>query len=93
MTREEAFKSMTSWAARACFFDGVAGTLEPGKYADFVVLDRDPMRTAPEEIMSTRVLATFSGGERVYAAPIAAAAAQPLRARGRRNGTCCGAHA
>ncbi|MBV8371418.1 MAG: amidohydrolase [Candidatus Eremiobacteraeota bacterium] len=92
MTRDEAFKSMTSWAARACFLDGAAGTLEPGKYADFVVLDRDPMRIAPEEIMSTRVLATFSGGERVYAAPIAAAP-PALRARGRRNGTCCGAHA
>ncbi len=92
MTREEAFKSMTAWAARACFLDGVAGSLEPGKFADFVVLDRDPMRIAPEEIMSTRVLATFSAGERVYEAPIAAAPAA-LRARGRRNGTCCGAHA
>jgi len=92
MTRDEAFKSMTSWAARACFLDGAAGTLEPGKYADFVVLDRDPMRIAPEEIMSTRILATFSGGERVYTAPIAAAP-PALGARGRRNGTCCGAHA
>jgi predicted amidohydrolase YtcJ len=93
MTRAEAFASMTSWAARACFLDGAAGTLEPGKYADFVVLDRDPMRIAPEEIMSTRVLGTFSAGERVYEAPIAAVAPPPLRARGRRNGTCCGAHA
>ncbi|HEV3088764.1 MAG TPA: amidohydrolase [Candidatus Elarobacter sp.] len=89
MTRDEALNSMTAWAARACFLDDAAGTIVPGKYADFVVLDRDPMRIPAEEIMSTRVLATFSGGVRVYEAPIAAAATS-LRARGRRHGTCCG---
>jgi predicted amidohydrolase YtcJ len=92
MTRAEALKSMTIWAARANFLDGAAGSIEPGKYADFVVLDRDPMRAAPEEIMATRVLATFSSGEAVYEAPLRAAAAE-LRGRGRRIGTCCGAHA
>ena len=92
MTREEALKSMTMWAARASFLEGAVGSIEPGKYADFVVLDRDPMRVAPEEIMATRVLATFSSGEAVYEAPLTAAAAE-LRGRGRRIGTCCGAHA
>ena len=92
MSRDEALRSMTSWAAHACFFDRAAGAIAVGTYADFVVLDRDWMRAAPDAIMATRVLATYSGGRPVYEAPIAASAAG-LRARGRRGGTCCGGHA
>jgi hypothetical protein len=92
MTRDEALRSMTSWAAHSCFIDHVAGSITAGRYADFVVLDRDWMRAAPEEIMATRVLATYSSGAPVYQAPMSTASAA-LRARGRRGGTCCGAHA
>ncbi len=69
MTREEALRSMTIWPAYAAFQEEVMGSLTPGKYADFVVLDRDIMRVAPEEILGTRVLATYLGGRAVYEAP------------------------
>jgi predicted amidohydrolase YtcJ len=45
------------------------GSIEPGKLADLVVLDRDPFDGPPEEIASARVLQTFVGGRRVHAAP------------------------
>jgi predicted amidohydrolase YtcJ len=45
------------------------GTIERGKLADLVVLDRDPFAAPPEEIAATRVLQTYVGGIRVHAAP------------------------
>ena len=88
MTRAEALQSMTIWAARANFMEHAAGSIAVGKYADFAVLDRDWMHVAPEAIMATRVLATYSGGKPVYEASIAAKTTA-LRARGRRIGSCC----
>jgi hypothetical protein len=46
--------------------EGEIGSLEPGKRADFVVLDRSPLRTDPERITDIRVLATVLGGTPVY---------------------------
>jgi predicted amidohydrolase YtcJ len=93
MTRDEALRSMTIWAARASFTEHAAGSIAVGKYADFAVLDRDWMRVAPEAVMATRVLATYSSGKPVYEAPLTTALA-PLRARARRGTGCCGgAHA
>ncbi len=66
MTRGEALASMTIWAARANFQDGVIGSIAPGKYADFVILDRDWLSVPPEEILPTKILATYFGGRRVY---------------------------
>ncbi|MHB1311790.1 MAG: amidohydrolase [Gemmatimonadaceae bacterium] len=68
MTREEALKSVTLWPAYAAFQEKVLGSLTPGKYADFVVLDQDIMRIPPELILHTRVLSTWVGGEKVYEA-------------------------
>ena len=68
MTREEALQSMTIWAAYAGFQESVLGSLTPGKYADFVVLDRDIMRIPDTEILGTRVVSTWIGGKRVYEA-------------------------
>ena len=68
MTREEALKSMTLWPAQAAFMEAEVGSLSPGKRADFVVLDQDLMRVPAELILRTRVLQTWLGGERVYAA-------------------------
>lgn len=65
-TREEALKSMTLWPAYAGFMEHVSGSLSPGKYADFVVLDQDIMAIAPERILSTQVLMTVLGGKVVY---------------------------
>jgi predicted amidohydrolase YtcJ len=66
MTREEALASMTRWPAYAGFEEGVMGTISAGKYADFVVLDRDIMQVPVEEILKTQLVATYVGGQRVY---------------------------
>ena len=66
MTRDEALKSMTIWPAYAAFQEKVLGSLTPGKYADFVVLDQDIMTAAPERILETQVVMTVLGGETVY---------------------------
>ncbi|MCS7044228.1 MAG: amidohydrolase [Bryobacteraceae bacterium] len=68
MTREEALESWTVSAAYAAFEEKLRGTLEPGKYADFVVLDRDIMTAPPAEILKTRVRMHFVGGRLVHEA-------------------------
>lgn len=95
MTREEGLKSMTIWAARANFQEDLLGSISPGKYADFVVMDRDWMTVAPDEIMATRIMATYLDGEAVYVAPssaqtsrdgVALAGAHPRHSP---HGHCC----
>lgn len=66
MTRDEALKSFTIWAAYAAFEEDQKGTLELGKLADFIVIDRDVMTCEPSEILNTRVLSTVIGGEWVF---------------------------
>lgn len=66
MTREEALKSMTIWPAFAGFQEQLTGSLTPGKYADFVILDRDIMTIPASEILGTHVVATYIGGRPVY---------------------------
>ena len=68
MTRDEALKSMTIWPAFAAFQERDLGSLTPGKYADFVVLDQDIMRAPAETLLRTRVLSTWIGGKSVYEA-------------------------
>jgi predicted amidohydrolase YtcJ len=70
MTREEALKSMTIWAAYSGFMEKEVGSLEPGKLADFVVLDQDIMRVPPELILNTNVLSTYLGGKAVFQKPV-----------------------
>ncbi|MDB4907671.1 MAG: Amidohydrolase 3 [Gemmatimonadetes bacterium] len=69
MTREEALKSMTIWPAFAAFQEQAMGSLRAGKYADFVILDRDIMTVADKDILGTKILATYVGGKAVYTAP------------------------
>lgn len=66
MTRDEALKAMTIWPAYAAFQEKLMGSISPGKYADFVILDRDIMTVPVSEILSTRVVSTWIGGSRVY---------------------------
>ena len=66
MTREEALRSMTIWPAYAAFQEKILGSITPGKYADFVVVDQDIMRVPETEIMKTRVIYTYVGGRAVY---------------------------
>lgn len=66
LTREEALRGMTIWAAYAQFEEKTKGSLEPGKRADFVILDRDIMQVDPHQLPDTKVLQTFIAGEAVY---------------------------
>ena len=67
-TREEALLSITLWPAYAAFMENESGSLTVGKFADFVVLDRDIMTVAPDAVLGTRVLLTVLGGRTVYKA-------------------------
>ncbi|MFH1936997.1 MAG: amidohydrolase [Bacteroidota bacterium] len=66
LNREQAIRSMTIWAARANFDDGEYGSLEPGKWADFVILDQDIMKVPISEIPYVNVVKTYSHGELVF---------------------------
>jgi predicted amidohydrolase YtcJ len=66
LTREQAIRGMTIWAARADCLEKEIGSLEPGKRADFVVLDRDLMTAGAGEVLQTNVVATYSGGRELY---------------------------
>ena len=66
MTREEALRSYTNWAAYAAFEEQLKGSIEPGELADFVVIDRDYMKCPEEEIKDICSLQTVVGGEVVY---------------------------
>ncbi len=68
LTREEALRLFTIDAAYASFEESVKGSLEVGKYADFIVIDRDVMTCAASDIPGTRVLRTIVGGETVFEA-------------------------
>ncbi|MDD2280520.1 MAG: amidohydrolase [Bacteroidales bacterium] len=68
LSKEEALKAMTIWAAKASFEEGAKGSIEKGKFADFVVLDKDIMTASEKEVPFIKVLRTFVGGEEVYKA-------------------------
>lgn len=65
LTREQAIRGMTIWAAKAGFLEKEVGSLEKGKKADFIVLDQDLMTVADTAILNTKVLHTYIGGKRV----------------------------
>jgi predicted amidohydrolase YtcJ len=66
LTREETLRGMTIWAAKANFEENEKGSLEKGKLADFIILDKDIMKTDEKELLQIVVLQTFLGGEKVY---------------------------
>jgi len=66
VSREDALRAMTIWAAKASFDEGVKGSIELGKWADFIVLDRDIMKVAERDVPSTKVMATYISGKKVY---------------------------
>ncbi len=66
LTPLEALRLFTADAARLQFEEGEKGTLAPGKRADLVLLDADPLTVAPERIAAIRVLRTVVGGRVVY---------------------------
>lgn len=66
LSREEAIRGMTIWAAKSIFEENNRGSLEPGKWADFVILNVDLMKATFAEIKQAKVLATYIGGSKVY---------------------------
>ncbi|MEO6843560.1 MAG: amidohydrolase family protein, partial [Ginsengibacter sp.] len=66
LSREDAIRGMTIWAAKANFEEDEKGSLEKGKFADFVLLDTDLMKADEKHIVNTKVLMTFVNGEKVF---------------------------
>lgn len=66
ITREKAIRLYTSNNAFLTFDEQRKGTLEPGKLADFIVVDRDPLTCPLDDLKDTRVERTYLGGKLVY---------------------------
>jgi hypothetical protein len=66
LSRIEALKGMTIWAAKSNFEENEKGSLEKGKFADFIILDKDLMKVPEKNILDTKVVMTFVGGKKVY---------------------------
>lgn len=66
LTREEALKGMTIWAAKANFLENETGSLQKGKKADLVFLDTDLMRADEDKILATNIVATMVDGKLVF---------------------------
>jgi predicted amidohydrolase YtcJ len=62
----EALDAYTRGAAYASFAEDRMGALEPGKWADFIIVDRDPTRVSPQELGRTQVLETWVAGKKVW---------------------------
>ena len=66
MSRKEALRSFTLSAAYAAHREDALGSLEPGKWADFILIDRDYFEVPASQIWQTEVLQTWVAGEKVY---------------------------
>jgi predicted amidohydrolase YtcJ len=78
---EQALSAYTRGAAYAGFAENKIGALEPGKYADFIVVDRDPTSVDPQALARTQVLETWVGGKKVWERPTIIPAAPTERGR------------
>lgn len=66
LTMPQAFAAFTTDAAFANHAEDKVGTLTPGKWADFIIVDRDPFAVAPGDVWKIGVEQTFVGGKRVF---------------------------
>jgi len=66
LSRENALRGMTIWAAKSNFEENEKGSLEKGKFADFIILDKDLMIVNQKEVLLTKVLATYINGQKVF---------------------------
>jgi predicted amidohydrolase YtcJ len=66
LSREETLRGMTIWAAKASFEEKKKGSLEKGKFADFIILDTDLMSCEAAAILKAKVITTYSAGKKVY---------------------------
>ena len=66
LSRDEALRGMTIWGAYANFEENEKGSIEVGKNADFIMLDRDIMKVSDKRILKARIVATILDGNVVY---------------------------
>jgi hypothetical protein len=66
ISRQEAIRFYTEKAAYFAWDESKKGTLEPGKFADMIVLDKDPLTVPIDQLMATKVDITIVGGHVVY---------------------------
>jgi predicted amidohydrolase YtcJ len=66
LSREDALRGMTIWAAKANFEENEKGSVEEGKFADFIITDKDLLTADAKDILNTKVLMTFVNGEKVF---------------------------
>ncbi|WP_164112960.1 MULTISPECIES: amidohydrolase [Sphingobacterium] len=66
LSREEALRGMTIWAAYSCFQEKKRGSIEKGKDADFVILEKDIMAIPEQELREVKTLRTVIAGETVF---------------------------
>jgi predicted amidohydrolase YtcJ len=66
LSRVQALRGMTIWAAKSNFEEHEKGSIETGKFADFVILDNDLMRAPENELLKVNVLKTYVNGEKVF---------------------------
>jgi len=66
LLRNQALMAMTIWAAKAAFEENEKGSLEPGKWADFVVLGEDIIQIPLAQIPNIKVLQTYIAGKNIY---------------------------
>lgn len=69
LSREDALRGITIWAAKSAFEENKKGSLEKGKFADFVVLEKDILKVNGNDIPDVRILKTYIDGELVYINP------------------------
>ena len=69
LTLGQALHAFTRGAAYAGFAEKTMGAIEPGYWADFIIVDRDPTTADPQALGRTKVLETWVGGEKVFSAP------------------------
>ena len=66
LTREQALRGMTIWAAKSNFEESEKGSIEKGKFADFIIVDQDLMTIDELDLPKTKVIKTYIGGINVY---------------------------
>ena len=66
LSRENTLRGMTIWGAYANFEENEKGSIEKGKFADFIILENDIMKVNIKEVPKTKVINTFVNGEKVY---------------------------
>ncbi len=68
LSREDALRGMTIWAAKGNFEEKEKGSIEPGKFADFVIMDTDIMKADEAGLLKAKVMKTYINGQKVYEA-------------------------